>query len=128
MTADFERYATPRPRLTPDITGGLQTMDSPGEVAFHLLGQDLRLVVSEEDGGSLFLIFADSTNGSSMYPAGRYLVTPAPKEGVVVLDFNRAYNPPCAFSPYATCPLPLPGNRLGLAIEAGERDVPSSAR
>ena len=124
----FVPYDPPRRLVVADVTGGTQETASPGEVVFAVWGEAGRLVASSGDEDGLFLIFADATNGSTTYPAGRYLVTSAPEEGVVEIDFNRAYNPPCAFTPYATCPLPLPGNRLALAIEAGERDVLSSAR
>jgi uncharacterized protein (DUF1684 family) len=73
------------------------------------------------DEGELFFIFRDGTTGKSTYPAGRFLYTDVAKNGKVTIDFNRAYNPPCAFTPYATCPLPIPQNRLKVAIEAGER-------
>lgn len=68
------------------------------------------------------MVFADRSSGRGSYPAGRFLDVPAPSaDGSVVLDFNRAYNPPCAFTPFATCPLPPPENRLDLAVEAGEQ-------
>ena len=70
--------------------------------------------------GMLFLIFKDKTSGVETYPAGRFLYVGFPVEGKIVLDFNKAYNPPCAFTPYATCPLPPPQNRMDLSIEAGE--------
>jgi uncharacterized protein (DUF1684 family) len=118
----FEPYRAPRPIPTPDYSGGMQTLESPGEVSFELLGQRLRLVVAELDEGELFLVFADGTTGRSTYPAGRFLYTPPPSGQQVEIDFNKAYSPPCAFTPYATCPLPLPENRLPISIEAGERD------
>ncbi len=121
VTAAFHRYESPRPLLAPDVTGGVQEMASPGEVAVEVLGRQIRLLASGEEDESLFLIFADETSGISTYPAGRYLYTAAPVEGTVEVDFNRAYNPPCAFTPYATCPLPPEGNRLPFPIEAGER-------
>ena len=70
----------------------------------------------------MFLVFADLTSGHESYGAGRFLYAPMPDaQGRVVLDFNRAYNPPCAFTAYATCPLPPDSNRLGLAVTAGEK-------
>jgi uncharacterized protein (DUF1684 family) len=121
VTADYKAYGKLRPVTMPDVTGGVQTMESPGEVVFRLSGRALRLTAAEEDEGALFLIFTDSTTGKSTYPAGRYLYTSPPADGKVEIDFNRAYNPPCAFTPYATCPLPLQENHLPIAIEAGER-------
>ena len=68
----------------------------------------------------MFFIFKDQTSGKETYPPGRFLNTPMPKDGEVTLDFNKAYNPPCAFTPYATCPLPPKQNHLAVRIEAGE--------
>jgi uncharacterized protein (DUF1684 family) len=126
VIGDFERFGEPRTILVPDVSGGVQRMESPGAVAFVLHGEPLRLTALEEDEGSLFLIFADATSGTSTYPAGRYLYTSAPNRGALEIDFNRAYNPPCAFTPYATCPLPLPENRLAITIEAGEKYEPEN--
>jgi hypothetical protein len=77
--------------------------------------------VGEPGARQLFFIFADKTNGSDTYGAGRFLYTDPAKDGKVVLDFNKAINPPCAFSSYATCPLPPASNRLPVRIEAGEK-------
>jgi uncharacterized protein (DUF1684 family) len=74
-----------------------------------------------------FFIFHDETSGKQTYPRGRFLDAELPKEGKVVLDFNKAYNPPCAFTPYATCPLPPKQNSLPVRIEAGEQFVGTSA-
>jgi uncharacterized protein (DUF1684 family) len=77
------------------------------------------------DAGELWLVFGDATNGDETYGGGRFLYTDPPDpDGTFVLDFNRAYNPPCVFSPFATCPLPWPANRLPIRIEAGERAYP----
>ena len=72
------------------------------------------------EGKELFFIFHDQTSGKETYPPGRFLHTDFAKDGKVELDFNKAYNPPCAFTPYATCPLPPKQNRLPIRIEAGE--------
>jgi hypothetical protein len=97
-------------------------MPNPGAVVFEHDGQRHRIEALDEGDGTLFLIFADRTSGHGSYPAGRYLKAPKPDAtGRVVLDFNRAYNPPCAFTDFATCPLPPPENRLDIAIEAGEK-------
>ena len=77
--------------------------------------------VVEEGEDQLFFIFADQTNKTDTYGAGRFLYAKMPQDGKVVLDFNRAYNPPCAFSHFATCPLPPRENRLPLRVEAGEK-------
>jgi uncharacterized protein (DUF1684 family) len=103
-----------------NIVGQTDNEDSPGYVEFTLHGQRLRMVaLTEED--TLFFVFRDKTSGKTTYGASRMLNTPMPKDGRVVLDFNEAYNPPCAFTPYATCPLPPRENRLPVAIEAGEK-------
>jgi len=81
-----------------------------------------RLIAFDDTGdGRLFFVFGDRTNGRETYGGGRFLYSDPPRDGRVVLDFNRAYNPPCVFTPWATCPLPPPGNRLPVAIEAGEK-------
>jgi uncharacterized protein (DUF1684 family) len=107
----------------PDIIGHVDEKASPGEVAFDVGGVTHRLQALEGGpAGELWLVFADETNGVETYGAGRFLYTAAPDvAGRVEVDFNRAYNPPCIFSPYATCPLPWPGNRLPIRVEAGER-------
>ena len=77
--------------------------------------------VSTADDPEYFLIFRDLTSGDTTYGAGRFLYADMPENGKVVVDFNRAYNPPCAFTPYATCPLPPKQNRLPIRVEAGEK-------
>lgn len=105
-----------------DITGLTTAMPNAGAVEFERDGQRYRLEAIGEPGAPLFLIFADRTSGHGSYPAGRYLDTDAPDaDGHVQVDFNHAYNPPCAFTPFATCPLAPPENRLDLRVEAGER-------
>jgi uncharacterized protein len=104
----------------PTILGFDEKMTSPGIVHFQLRGEllALRPVLSE---GSLFFIFRDRTAGKTTYPAGRFLYADVPGKGEPVdLDFNKAYNPPCAFTPYATCPLPPRENHLPIEIAAGE--------
>jgi len=107
-----------------DITGRVSQEPSPGHVAFERDGGMWRLAaLPGDDDGSLWLIFGDATNGGETYGGGRYLYSePVAADGSVVVDFNLAYNPPCVFSSYATCPLPPPQNRLALRIEAGEKD------
>jgi uncharacterized protein (DUF1684 family) len=106
----------------PDVLGLIEKEESPGEVVFELGGVAHRLQALEGGPkGELWLVFGDETNGDQTYGGGRFLYTAAPVEGSVEVDFNRAYNPPCVFSPFATCPLPWPENRLPIRIEAGER-------
>ena len=105
-----------------DIVGTSSEIPNPGAVEFMRDGKSYRLEALDGGDGGLFLVLADRTSGHGSYPAGRFLDTAAPDaQGKVWLDFNRAYNPPCAFTAYATCPLPPPENRLDLAITAGEK-------
>jgi len=103
-----------------NILGQIEETPSPGYVEFEMHGQKLRLTPVEESPGTLFFIFRDLTAGKETYGSGRFLDADLGKDGEVVLDFNKAYNPPCAFTPYATCPLPPKENRLAVRIEAGE--------
>jgi uncharacterized protein (DUF1684 family) len=92
-----------------------------GEVTFQLDGRGVSMLAFEQEDGSLFTMFLDQTSGKECYAAGRYLVIDSPQDGVVEIDFNRAYNPPCAFTDFATCPVPPFQNRLDVTILAGER-------
>ncbi|MGY0559760.1 DUF1684 domain-containing protein [Luteimonas sp. A277] len=104
------------------LIGGTERMGNPGVVEFDRDGQVFRLQALDDGADGLLLILADRTSGQGSYGAGRYLDAGAPDaNGRVLLDFNRAYNPPCAFTNYATCPLPPLENRLDLAITAGEK-------
>jgi uncharacterized protein len=114
------RSAKPRKITVPAENMGTQTIEIPGYVEFTLEGKKLRLYPTTE-GKKLFYIFKDLTSDSHQtYPAGRYLTSEVGPNDDVLLDFNRAYNPPCAFTPYATCPLTPEENVLPVAIEAGE--------
>ena len=106
-----------------NILGQTDEMKSPGYAVFQLQGREYRLrpVLETPDAQELFFIFRDQTTGKETYGAGRFLYSAMPKDGRVELDFNKAYNPPCAFTPYATCPLPPAENRLAVKIEAGEK-------
>ncbi len=106
-----------------NIVGQTDQEESPGWVEFRYGGHPYRLRPIYEDtaqGRTLYFLFKDTTNRTKTYQAGRMLNTPLAVAGIVDLDFNRAYTPPCAFTPYATCPLPPKENRLPIAIEAGE--------
>ena len=106
-----------------NVLGQIEQMQSPGYAVFSLRGQELSLrpVLETPDAQELFFIFRDLTSGKETYGAGRFLYAQLPQNGQLVLDFNKAYNPPCAFTPYATCPLPPADNRLAVRIEAGEK-------
>jgi uncharacterized protein len=106
----------------PNILGTVDQSPSPGTAVLTIDGKEYRLTpVLEEGETNLFFVFADTTNRTETYGAGRFLYAEPAKDGHVVLDFNRAYNPPCAFSAYATCPLPPKQNRLPIAVGAGEK-------
>lgn len=119
--ARFEPYDPPKPVEIPNILGGTFSDSSPGAVVFEYDGETFRLDATGDPQESLFLVFGDSTNSRETYGGGRFLYTEAPRDGRVVVDFNRAYNPPCVFTPYATCPLPPPQNKLKTALRAGEK-------
>jgi uncharacterized protein len=122
IDATFVPHPEPRTLEIMDITSQTQALPNPGVVEFERGGVRHRLEALQGTDGGLFLVFADRTSGHESYGPGRYLDTAAPEaSGTVVVDFNRAYNPPCAFTDYATCPLPPPGNRLDLAVTAGEK-------
>lgn len=106
-----------------DVTGAHKRDATPGSAAFERGGRTWRIAaVPGDEEGSLWLIFGDATNGTDTYAGGRFLYTePVAADGTVIVDFNLAYNPPCVFSDYATCPLPPAENRLNLRIEAGEK-------
>ena len=105
-----------------NIIGTTDEIKNPGAVEFLRDGKTYRLEALDEGEGELFLIYADRTSGHGSYGAGRYLYAPMPDaQGKVMLDFNHGYNPPCAFTAFATCPLPPPENRLDLAVTAGEK-------
>lgn len=119
VTAQFIPHETPTTLPILTIMGTVEDRHSPGSLVFALGGREHRLVALEEE-DRLFIIFRDQTSGETTYPAGRYLKTAMPQNGRVTLDFNRAYSPPCAFTDFATCPLPPPQNRLPIRVEAGE--------
>jgi uncharacterized protein len=123
VDARFEPLPPGASVLAPDVLGTGQTYATPGVLRFDLAGTPCRLVAFQEPGeDELFLVFGDRTNGTDTFAGGRYLYAKAPDaSGIVVLDFNRTYNPPCVFTPFATCALPLEENRLAVRVEAGEK-------
>jgi len=124
-TAQFTPYNPPKKLDSENVLGNPIKMDIVGCLTFTLHGQNLRLEVEPNPGGGFFVVFRDLTSGKLTYAASRFIDTDPPKDTpggkIVDLDFNKAYNPPCAYNPYTTCPLPLPGNRLRIAIPAGEK-------
>jgi len=118
----LKAYPEPRTVSVPTVIGTPMEAKAPGRVHFRLKGRGLSLEPVLEDDGTLFFIFRDASSGHQTYPAGRFLYAEAAKDGKVVLDFNRAQNPPCAFTAFATCPLPPKGNALAVAVRAGEKN------
>lgn len=128
IDARFQPHPSGRTIPIASIVGTLDDTPNPGAVVFQRDGREYRIEALDDGSDELFLIFADRTSGHGSYPAGRYLYVPPPDaQGRLVVDFNRAYNPPCAFTAFATCPLPPPENRLDLAIDAGEKAYAESA-
>ena len=120
VEADFEAYKELKDVEIPNVLGGVYKMKSPGLLRFKLKGKQYTFEPVLED-DKLFIIFNDLTAKKTTYQAGRFLDTDKPINGKVILDFNEAYNPPCAFTEFATCPLPPPQNRLKIEIKAGEK-------
>ena len=115
-------HNSPKKIIVPNIVGTFNEEENPGKIVFERNGQEFSIepIVS---GDQYFLIFADETSGIETYGAGRFLYSPvADENGNLIIDFNKAYNPPCAFTKFATCPLPPKENHLKLAITAGEKN------
>lgn len=122
VVARLDRFETPREITIPTATGIDSKMEAPGLLRFRLGGTEHAILgFGASDAESLFVIFRDKTSAESTYGAGRYLDATREADGTYVLDFNRAYNPPCAFTSFATCPYPPPENVLRVPVEAGEK-------
>jgi uncharacterized protein (DUF1684 family) len=124
VDARFDAYDPPRHIPIASVIGTVDSMVCPGALVFSLEGREHRLepVLESPDDTSLFIIFSDQTSGDETYPGGRFLYADLPRDGRTTLDFNKAYNPPCAFTPYATCPLPPVQNALAAPVRAGEKN------
>lgn len=124
VEARFEPFTPPKPIPIVNVLGDVIDTPSPGRLIFRLHDAEYALdaLIDDPAEPDLFVIFRDLTNGSSTYPAGRYLHVPLPVGGKTTIDFNQAYNPPCAFTVFATCPLPPKQNWLKTAVEAGEKN------
>lgn len=124
VEADFIPYDKPLDRPIATVIGTTETMSAPGLLRFKIGGREVTLEPMVEDPAhpELFIIFKDGTSTHGTYPAGRFLYADMPKNGKVILDFNRAINPPCAFSMFATCPLPPKQNHLAIDVPAGEKN------
>ncbi|MEY2499264.1 MAG: uncharacterized protein QOD12_2820 [Verrucomicrobiota bacterium] len=121
VAARLEAFPEPKEVMVPNVLGGQFKMKSPGILKFILKGKEYSLQPVDEGDGTLFIIFRDRSSLSETYTSGRFLYADKPGNGEAVLDFNKAENPPCAFTPFATCPLPPPQNIVDVEIEAGEK-------
>jgi hypothetical protein len=121
LNAQFIAYQPVKVMLFPNELGEVEENEVVGYVRFNLGGKEYRLDVVEAAGDRVLVMFKDLTSGVQTYPPGRYLVIETLINSGVVIDFNRAYNPPCAFTNYATCTFPPPQNHLPVPVEAGER-------
>src|SRR5438045_989664 len=121
VAARLEAFPEPKEVMVPNVLGGKFKMKSPGILKFSLKGKEFKLQPVDEGDGTLFMIFRDKSSENETYKSGRFLYADKPVNGEAVVDFNKAENPPCAFTPYATCPLPPPGNKLDVEIKAGEK-------
>jgi uncharacterized protein (DUF1684 family) len=123
IPARLDRYDPPKMIRIPNIIGTVSVQPSPGAVVFDIDGEELRLDVTGDPNGERFsMVFGDRTNAAETYGGGRFLTVNAPDEhGRMFIDFNRATNPPCAFTAFATCPLPPRQNHLSKKVEAGEK-------
>jgi uncharacterized protein (DUF1684 family) len=123
VDARFEPYPATKRIPIVNILGMTEQMVSPGAIVFTKDGREWRLdtILEEPDDTELFVMFADATSARETYGAGRFMYIPMPTNGHVTVDFNRAYNPPCAFNEFATCPLPPSQNRLKTRVDVGEK-------
>ncbi len=121
VEAAFERYPEERHIEAINIRGDIEPYVSHGEAVFDWEGEAIRMQAFTRSNGNLFFVLTDGTSGVETYPSARFLTSSPAENGRVVVDFNRAVNPPCGFSAFTTCPTPPPQNRLPFRVEAGER-------
>lgn len=122
VAAHLERYDPPKQLTVPNVIGFNEIVDCPGVLTFKLGGKKYTLEPMSESEEDIWIVFGDASNGHETYGGGRFVYIPAPDaEGNTTIDFNKSYNPPCVFTPYATCPLPIRENVLPIRIEAGEK-------
>jgi len=125
IEASFIPFEQPKTMSIVNVLGDMLEMESPGYTEFTLHGQVCRLhAVPVEESDRLWFLFQDASSSDATYPGGRFLTTKAPDQGHVILDFNQAHNPPCAYTDFATCPLPPPINRMSVHVSAGESRYP----
>lgn len=121
VDAEWQALDQPQVIEVPSVTGELKSVEIDHRAVFKHAGNTIELLPLSSDDQAVFFVFRDRSSGHSTYGGGRFLRARPARDGRLRLDFNRAYNPPCAFSPFATCPLPPPENWLGFAVEAGEQ-------
>lgn len=127
IEAAWQALATPRTLEVPTASGELKGVSVGHRAVFEHAGAAVDLLPLSIDQDGVFFVFRDATSGRSSYGGGRFLRAAPPQRGLIKLDFNCCYNPPCVFSPFATCPLPPPENWLGFPVEAGEKRYPGNA-
>jgi uncharacterized protein (DUF1684 family) len=125
IAAHWQALSPPITMEVPNVSGDLKVVEVAWQAVFELAGQTVRLLPMAVGESEIFFVFRDRTSGKESYGAGRFLKTAPAVDGRIALDFNRAYNPPCAFTPFATCPLPPPENWLPFPVTAGEKKVRS---
>lgn len=121
LEAEWQGLAPPIEVQVQTMTGAMKTVDVRHRAVFQRAGTTYSLLPLEDGEEGVFFVFRDLTAGKETYGGGRFLRAGPPRDGRILLDFNRAYNPPCAFTPFAACPLPPPENRLVVSVTAGER-------
>lgn len=121
VEADFAAHPEGKTIDIATIINTIEPTPNPGKLTFQKDGKTYELEALDGGEDALFLIFADRTNKEDTYGAGRFVYVNKPVNGKITIDFNQAYNPPCALNRYSTCPLPPPENRLNLAVTAGEK-------
>ena len=122
VEAMFTPYDPPLPVRSPNFMGYEVEYPCPGELTFEIDGEEYKLEPLYRYEDEFFVVFGDETSGIDTYGGGRFLYIPAREDaGIIVMDFNRSYNPPCVFTPFATCPLPRPSDVVPVPIEAGEK-------
>jgi uncharacterized protein len=124
VTARFITDPSPYDVVIPNLLGDHDTYRTEGIVEFTLNGRTLHMRPMTTRPGRFYFIFKDATSGHETYAAARFLYSDLREDGTTVLDFNEAYNPPCAFNPYTTCPLPPAENRLKIRIPVGGKNYP----
>lgn len=124
VTGRFIKDAAPRALKVLNTFGDIDTYNTEGTIEFSMLGKKLRLRPFTTRPNRFYIVFKDASSGKETYAAARFLYANLNPDGTTVLDFNEAYNPPCAFNPHTTCPIPLKENRMPIKVLAGEKDYP----